>query len=151
MALHAALKGRTSRSASCSPHTHGGTPAWAPVLVLPHRQLQPGAHIQVCASSLNVLTLCEPLPSPPAPGLLLIFFFGEKIQVLFSQQTSVCIMEQSPSAHKASRPCPSCGWTPAPWSAAAAPLPTSVNTCFACLGVPCCVHKPLRHHGLLWD
>ena len=93
----------------------------------------------------------SPSPAPLAPGLLLVFFFGEKIQVLFSQQTSVCITEQSPSAHEAPRPRPSCGWTPAPWSAPAAPLPTSVNTCFACLGVPCCVHKPLRHHGLLRD
>ena len=59
-----------------------------PLLVLSHRWLQPGAHVQVSASSLNVLTLCEPLPSPPAPALLLVFFFGEKIQVLLSQQMS---------------------------------------------------------------
>lgn len=91
-----------------TPHLQGhsslGTCAGPPTQTAPAWRPHPGLCVFPPMSSLYVS------PSPtPAPGLLLIFFFGEKIQVLFSQQASVYIMEQSPSAHKASRPCPSCG------------------------------------------
>lgn len=58
----------------------------------------------------------SPCPAPrPQPSSLSSLV--RRFRSCSLSRRHVCITGQSPSEHKAPRPHPSCGWTPAPWSA----------------------------------